>query len=231
MVPDLPYFAPIGVSRGLTHSAVGVFTADLPMGLVVLVLWMLVFRAPACDFAPKWLRARLPEMTPLLAVQRLRFTVYSISAILVGIATHLAWDSFTHADGWLVVAFPLFQLELGPFTVYRWLQYGSSIAGLTIVGIWLALWLSRTSPRPESQSIRLTAVRRMTSWFLVSVPGLTVALVIWVGGIVGGVGPLDRVLVYRTATLSISCAGLIAIVVMILWHLLPRRSSALSAEE
>jgi hypothetical protein len=231
MVPDLPYFAPIGVSRGLTHSVVGVFTADLPMGLMVLVLWMLVFRAPVSDFAPKWLRARLPEMMPLLAAQRLRFALYSISAILIGIVTHLAWDSFTHPDGWLVLAFPLFQFGLGPFTVYRWLQYGSSIAGLTIVAIWLASWLRRTSPRPELGSIRLTPVRRITSWFLVSVPGLAVALAVWVGGIVGGVAPLDRVLVYRTATLSISCAGFIAILIVVLWYFLPRRPSAVPGEE
>lgn len=231
MIPDLPRFVPIGVPRGLTHSAIGAFTADLPLGLVALALWFLVFRAPLHDFAPEWLRVRLPPMMPVSDVSRPRFLLRSISGVFVGITTHLVWDSFTHSDGRFVLAVPLFQAELGPFTINRWLQYGSSLAGLTIVVVWLVRWIRRTGPRSEPPSIRLTEMRRFTAWLLVAIPGLAVALATWTGGISGGDGILDRDLVYRAVTLSISFAGLIAILIAIGWYFLPQRSLVVSREE
>jgi hypothetical protein len=231
MIPDLPRFVPIGVPRGLTHSAMGAFTADLPLGIAALALWYLVFRAPLRDFAPDWLRVRLPPMMPLTEVPRPRFLLRSISAVFVGIATHVLWDSFTHSDGWFVLAVPLLRAEFGPFAVSRWLQYGSSLAGLAIVVLWLVRWARRTAPHSESPSMRLTGMRRFTAWLFVVTPGLAVALATWTGGVLGGAGILDRDLVYRAVTLSISFAGLIAIVIALGWYFLPPRSLVVSSDE
>ncbi len=46
MVPDLPYFVPIGIPREYTHSLIGGLTADLPMGLVAVAVWVFVLRSP-----------------------------------------------------------------------------------------------------------------------------------------------------------------------------------------
>lgn len=231
MIPDLPRFVPIGVPRGLTHSAVGVFTADLPLGIAALALWYLVFRVPLRDLAPAWLRVRLPPMMPLGAVPHPRYLLRSISAVFVGIVTHVLWDSFTHSDGWFVLAVPFLQTELGPLALNRWLQHGSTLAGLAIVVVWLARWARRTGPRSAPPSARLTSMRRFAAWGLVAVPGLAVALATWVGGVSGGAGVLDRDVVYRAVTLSISCAGLIAALVAIGWYFLPPRSLAVSSDE
>ena len=231
MVPDLPYFVPLGVSRNLTHSLPGVVIADLPMALGALVLWTLVFQAPLRDFAPSWLRLRLPPVRRYRARHTPSTILLVILAIIVGVATHLAWDSFTHPDGWLVLHVPVLRVQLGAFTLYRWAQYASSVVGLVAVFAWMIVWTRRTSVRrAESRESRLNDLARWAAWAVVAGPGVFVGLVVWVHGLAGGTGAFDRVLVYRTATLSISCAGFIAVVLTLVWYLLPRKREVGASE-
>lgn len=233
MVPDLPYFTPLPISRELTHSWPGVVIADLPMGLVVFALWVLVFRAPLRDFAPGWVRRRLsavPVPEPRIASYILGL-LRVIAALLVGVVPHLLWDSFTHPDGWLVLALPAFQSQLGPFTVYRWAQYGSSAVGLVILLLWLALWARRTPVVALGRSaLKLGVWTRRIAWLAVILPGMAVGIVIWVHGLIRGLDPFDRVVVFRSASLSIACAGLVAVVLALLWYALPERRDADSRE-
>ena len=125
MVPDLPYFIPLGVPRELSHSPLGVLVVDLPLGVVVLVLWYLLFRAPVVGYTPAWLRLRIPAAPPSPASGGawVSAVLWTLLALLIGVATHLTWDSFTHPDGWVVLQIPVMGETVGPFAVYRWLQY------------------------------------------------------------------------------------------------------------
>jgi hypothetical protein len=59
-------------------------------------------------------------------------------SLVLGIATHLVWDSFTHGDGYVVTHVPLLGTSLaGDLTWARALQHVSTVAGLVIIGIYL----------------------------------------------------------------------------------------------
>ena len=233
MVPDLPYFVPLGIPRELTHSIPGVPLADLPMGILVLALWASVFRAPVIDFAPEWVRARfrLPTRRPNWRPS-LRLVSVTLVSLLVGIATHLVWDGFTHPDGWAVLQIASLRTQLGPFTAYRWAQYASSIGGLMIFAIWGARWVRRTPPIEhrafETGSGRLDSRARVTVWLILGAVQVGVALMIWIGGLITGADLFNRTVLYRTATISISSAGLLAVIACLGWYLLPQteRSTA-----
>jgi hypothetical protein len=156
MTPDAPYFMPWGLSKHvpeLTHSFLGTFTVDLPIGLVVLVfLWLL--RAPLA--APLWPAA---EGKCFCAMQRFGRRPHSWLlaplSILIGAWTHVLWDSFTHADGWMVSRISALS---APVTVFSYtgqlchvLQYASSVFGLAVLAIWFALLPTplEDSPRAE----------------------------------------------------------------------------------
>jgi len=68
--------------------------------------------------------------------------VLAAPAILLGVWTHLLWDSFTHGDGWMVhrVAALSAPLVIGPYdgTVFHALQYLSSVIGLCVLAVWYA---------------------------------------------------------------------------------------------
>src|SRR4051794_933107 len=98
MAPDLPYFAPVPVSPGLTHSPVGVVGIDVLIGAVFFILWHAVLAAPAVAVAPMGLRARVPASSVGALRRRVstpRRAALVAAALAVGAATHVTWDEFT----------------------------------------------------------------------------------------------------------------------------------------
>jgi hypothetical protein len=74
---------------------------------------------------------------------------------------------------------------------------------------------------------RLTPRVRVVEWAVLGGALLAVGLGIWLGGVAAGADPFDRSLIYRTATISIAVAGLLAVLSCLAWYLLPqdRRSA------
>jgi hypothetical protein len=227
MVPDLPYFVPLPVEREFSHSLPGVPMVDLPMGVVSVLLWVLVFRAPLLDFAPAWLRRRFVMPGPWAREPRAVVVgaLLVLASLAVGIATHLIWDAFTHPDGWVVMHVAVLREQYGPFTGYRWAQYGSSVVGLLVIGVWVMAWVRRARPHAISPS-RVRASWRVVAWVAVAAVLTVVAVLIWLDGLSSGADLFDRVVVYHVASRSIAAAGALAAVLCLGWHLLPSRSTA-----
>ena len=80
--------------------------------------------------------------------------------IVIGAYTHVVWDSFTHANRGGYHSIPALNSSLGPLPGFKWLQYGCGIAGLVVLGWFLARWWRRTPPRPVSPSRCTSAFRR-----------------------------------------------------------------------
>ena len=143
MAPDLAYVLPVSVPYVFLHNVFGVFCFGLPVGLLAFVVYHRLVKAPLFGLFPRGLQARL---TPLLAPPPLwpapRLARVA-AAVVVGAATHVAVDGFTHANGAFVAALPLLRVApltvLGhPVAVFALLQYG-----LTLVGTGLLVWWSR----------------------------------------------------------------------------------------
>jgi hypothetical protein len=73
----------------------------------------------------------------------------------------------------------------GPLSGFKWLQHGSSLLGLAIIGIWALLWLRRHDPRDAGTTWLPRGVR--VAWWL-SLPVILIAA--WVAGLVV-LGPFD----------------------------------------
>ena len=142
IAPDVPYYVPWRVAKHIpqeTHTFLGTLTLDLPMGLVMLLLiWLL--RAPLA--APPGPRL---EAKCLAALERFggRLSNWALAplSILIGAWSHLVWDSFTHADGWMVSRISALSAPVSLFSytgeLCHVLQYASSVFGLAVLAIWL----------------------------------------------------------------------------------------------
>jgi hypothetical protein len=212
VMPDLFYFVPGDVERGFSHSLVGALTLDLGVGLLVFALWQAVFRRPAADFAPEWLRMRLPASD---ARPSAGYVAIAAASVLVGIATHLAWDLFTHR-GWVTDVAPWTGADVGGMPLVKWMQHGSTVLGAAIIVVWFVLWVRRT-PRGEADTSRLGRLGRTVGWVAVVVPSLVVALAYWITGMAQGLGPFDPDLVFRSVRLCVGSAGLLAVLVCLCW--------------
>jgi Domain of unknown function (DUF4184) len=223
MGPDLFFYIPLPISRADTHSWLGVVTIDLFFGVLVFVLWQLMFRAPIVDFLPLPARMRIAAM-PWSGIRPLgmswfRLVVVLVISVLLGTVSHVVWDDFTH-DDWLTQHLPALQHDWGSKPIYRWLQYASSLFGAVAVGLWALAWWRRTYPAAPVPT-RITAATRAMAWVTVVAVGAVASLAIWIPGIFAGASPVDDVLVFRTVTVGIGSSGLAALIWCVAWRLLP----------
>jgi hypothetical protein len=176
MVPDFGLLVPGFMARWQTHSLSGLFTFCLPVGLTAYWLTLLLIRPAVIEVAPDGAYVRLRAADPPASIRQPRTWLYAAAALLLGAATHLIWDAFTHENARGVRMIP-FLTDYGPemaghaLHLYRWLQYGSSVLGLVVVGAALGLWVchaaapstpscSFSCPPPLLPRIRRSAASR-----------------------------------------------------------------------
>ncbi|MGY1602879.1 DUF4184 family protein [Geodermatophilus sp. SYSU D00815] len=149
--PDLPFYLPLPQWYA-THSAPALVTSDLLIGLLAWAVWHGVLAAPALAAAPAPLRGRLSRLGVGLRGRLAsgRQALLLVAALVLGGATHLLWDEFTHAGRWGPEQLPALAAAWGPLPGYRWLQYAGSVAGLAVLAAWLVRWWRRTPCVPAA---------------------------------------------------------------------------------
>ncbi|MFJ4191913.1 DUF4184 family protein [Kitasatospora sp. NPDC089509] len=146
VAPDLPYFVstiglPVSaqswyepfVNATTTHSVSGVPAVTLPY---TLLLWGLLLAAhrPVAALLRLPVTAQPPSRTVGALLRRAGWVLLSA---LIGIATHLVWDSFTHVDGFVVTHVHWLNSTLvGSFSWARALQHLSTIGGLAVLAVY-----------------------------------------------------------------------------------------------
>ena len=224
IAPDIPYYLPLPVSRELTHSLLGLVTVDLVLAVVGAALWWLVLRASIIDLLPRTIGTRIPavgrwDWRPSSWAWPLTAVVLLLSA-LVGGATHLLWDSFTH-PGWVADHLSVLRIQLGPLLVEKWLQHASTVTGLAILAAWAVIRLRAAEADPD-RWCQFGTRARVTAWIAIAIAGVAGGVIPWVHGILAGVAPFDPGLVFLVARFGIGIAGAALVVVVCCWYLVPR---------
>ncbi|AZS71262.1 DUF4184 domain-containing protein [Streptomyces lydicus] len=145
--PDMTYYAdtlvPGGMAFGeVTHSLTGVLTVDVLVTVALVGGWLLV-REPLTALLPRawhgpvhtflrgrpW-RPRGPREVAALVGW------FLVSAVL-GSATHVVWDAFTHPGRWGTRLVPGLDRVVGGLPVHTYVQYGTSALALAAMGAFL----------------------------------------------------------------------------------------------
>lgn len=142
LAPDLfGFLMPFGFTEGMTssHSFTGSLLVDLPFGYAFLLL-IRMMQVPLT--APLWEphRSFVRQVLSRYFARRSWWLV-AVPSLLIGSWTHILWDSFTHGGAWGVQQFPLLQQTWWvageyPLAMHRLLQYGCSLFGLAVLGLW-----------------------------------------------------------------------------------------------
>lgn len=183
MVPDLPLFVPtpaaLSTSYRLTHSAVGIVSVDLAVTLLAVLVWRRVLRAPALLLAPIGVREQLAAQAARARGWRALLAM-PVAAVL-GAASHVGWDSFTHRGRWGVQHVGWLAERHGPLMGYAWAQYLSGVIGLAVIAITCSVAVVRLSRVTAGHDdagagtvwARLPAAVPALTWCLVAGVGLT----------------------------------------------------------
>jgi hypothetical protein len=148
--PDLEYFLWLRPHGHFGHTVPGLFLFDLPACLIALFLFHRYAKAPLVACLPARLRERIHDGGSLRIRSVSQFALVCVS-IMVGIVTHVVWDSFTH-DSYLLgrdLQFLKENVKLPLYGYRDWaliLQYASSVFGMVAILAWFIHWYRHAPP-------------------------------------------------------------------------------------
>jgi len=171
MSPDFAYFLPGDTDRVETHSITGLFWFCWPISIAVWLLFVRVLEQPTFALLPPDWRTRFAASNRELTLKTL--SLASV-AVILGAATHLIWDGFTHRGTAIVDALPalhdvVFYYGRWPVRWFVVLQHLSSIFGIALLAIWAWTRPPGQHPHPALPAVsHATRIRAVAVLFVVS---------------------------------------------------------------
>lgn len=164
--PDFEYFLCLTPGVGFGHTLRGTFALTLPLAMLVLWIFHALVKVPVTRLLPNTIQCRV-----VTHLDRFRFFgpirfMLIVGSVLLGIATHLLWDSFTHPSTWLynhwtflsqMVRLPI----VGSVAYYKVFQHSSTIIGIGILLVWLVRWYHATRPGSQALERSLSPAKKL----------------------------------------------------------------------
>lgn len=160
MVPDFEAFVNLGGGKVLSHSWQGIFTYDLPLGLLLVLIFHYIVRNAFIASLPGFLKSRFGVYSRIKNEHYFTKRYLAIlTSLLIGIATHLIWDRITHTDTYTykeMIGIKLsWQRSYELRVVLQW--------GCSLIGMMLLLWQIIDLPKDKNLSLHILP----TYWLVV----------------------------------------------------------------
>ncbi|ATP40453.1 hypothetical protein CSE16_10565 [Solibacillus sp. R5-41] len=135
MAPDFEYFLrgqPIGA---IGHTFSGFLYYNLPLVAFIYLIYHYFIHQTLINHLPAFLQDSSKNRIHTNNVLKVVIFIYSA---LLGMLTHVAWDSFTHKNGYMVQKFPTilantFTIDRFEIPLYKFLQHGGTLFGLILI--------------------------------------------------------------------------------------------------
>ena len=138
VTPDFEYFIRMRDESKYSHTLAGLFWYDLPVALILSFLFHDVVRNSLTNNLPLILKSRLIKFNSFDWNRHFlkNWPVVAVS-VIIGAASHLIWDRFTHAHGYFVDAIPLLKKTIAisghHIPIFALLQHGGTVVGGIVV--------------------------------------------------------------------------------------------------
>lgn len=218
MAPDFEYFLRMKMLGTWGHQLFGVFLLDLPVAMLLAVVIHTLMRDPVIQHLPQPLKQRfIIYAGQTLAWKSVCYWWVLSLSILIGIATHLLWDSFTHHSGYFVQQYALLNHQIILFGqsiyLYKILQHCSSLGGLTLIALYIYFL-----PVFEVQP---TQCKQLLGFWSVVIFSFMLMMLCWVYFNPIGHASIQQMVVHMLVA-SIAC-GFYAVLGIVLFYRLRRR--------
>jgi hypothetical protein len=177
MTPDFEYFLKMKLSGRYSHSIEGIFLMDLPIAILIAFIFHLLVKAPLINNSPAYFKRRLVDLRDFRLLHYLGQHYFGfLICLLIGIASHIFWDGFTHAHGHAVKQFDFLSVRVineVKLPLFRYLQHASTLVGFIVIALFFHRMKS-SEHSSESISIRY--------WMIVSMVSLSCFVIrTWIG--------------------------------------------------
>ena len=138
LTPDFEYFLRMKIQSNYSHTISGLFWFDIPLGLLLTFIFHNIVRDNLFDNMPKVLKSRLSIFKQFNWNDHFKTNWFVVTiSILIGAASHLLWDSFTHNHGYFVKTIPALTSMVEIFgrqiPVFKILQHLSTLFGGLVI--------------------------------------------------------------------------------------------------
>lgn len=145
VAPDFEYFFKMSVNSEHSHTLPGLFYFNLPVVVFLSFVFHLVVKRNLLQNCPAFIQKRFYPLMQLnfRGYVRQNLWIFILSA-LVGAASHIFWDAFTHGKGFFVQHLWFYPGRYVPFDGVNYplwyaLQHISTAVGLVIVTLYIVL--------------------------------------------------------------------------------------------
>lgn len=152
--PDFEYFIKMSSGSEHSHTFGGLFYFDLPVSILIAIIFHQVIKQPLTENLPQFLKSRdiLGKDFVFMPYLKKNYFIF-ICCALIGAASHLVWDAFTH-NTWVTQQIPLYQmisLRVGEldYPLFYLLQQISTLLG-TIAVVTYSLMQPAKADLPDS---------------------------------------------------------------------------------
>lgn len=153
MAPDFEYFIRMRVKSIYSHSFIGLLWFDLPITLILAFIFHNVVKNALVRNLPNFLACRFITFKDFdwNSYFKRNYFIVIISALIGGFS-HIAWDSFTHEDGFTVERITylssIISIARKHLPVFKILQHGSSFIGAIVIS-----WTILNLPKLQSKVV------------------------------------------------------------------------------
>lgn len=154
MVPDFEYF--IRMKTAYSHEISSILWLNLPIGILTAFIFHNIIRNALIDNLPYFLKIRIYTLKDFNWNQYFKKNWYIvIYSFIIGIVSHLFWDSFTHWNGYFAKHVPILKEYLYLFGkkyhYLRILYYISSILGILFIILYINnITLNKNVPKSKN---------------------------------------------------------------------------------
>jgi tryptophan-rich sensory protein len=138
MAPDFEYFIRLKVESIYSHTWPGLFLFDLPLSLLLVIVYQILVKDALIEHLPQDLYRRVSRFRgSYKPISLLFYFIIVVLSILFGASSHILWDGFTHPNGYFVKLIPAFsnsvKLAGHQLFVYKIIQHTSTILGAIVI--------------------------------------------------------------------------------------------------
>jgi hypothetical protein len=154
MTPDFEYFLRMRILSKYSHTWAGLFWYDVPLGLLLVLIYNILIKDELIYHLPGFLNRRLSIYKNTGEPRHWSYVLIVIFSVLLGAFTHIVWDGFTHPMGYFVLRSHSLRHHISianhVFQTFNILQQISSLAGAAYIIIAVATLPAREQTKAQS---------------------------------------------------------------------------------
>jgi len=133
LTPDFEYFFRMKIKSEFSHTIFDGIYFDLPVGLILCFLYHSILKISLIQNSPSFIQKKF---RPSLKFNWNKYFVENyfrvICSLIIGIYSHILWDSLTHQNAYFVLLFG-FDNEFLNIPIYKFNQHVSTVFGCAYV--------------------------------------------------------------------------------------------------